>query len=80
VDYIADSPSMRRPVRTLLVVDRLHDRSRFLRVTPKAAYVVGNNLGLFNMDFLEFAEVVGDGVPRLRGVGIRSRPITGSTR
>ena len=60
VVYAADRASMHAPERTLLVVDRLHDRGRWFRVTLEAAWSVENNLSLFNMDFFEFADAVDD--------------------
>ena len=48
------------PQRTLLVVDRLHERGRWFRVTLEEAWAVENNLSLFNMDFFEFASAVDD--------------------
>lgn len=63
--FAADAGSMRGSDRTLLVVDRLHDRGRWFRVTLDAAHGVENNLSLFNMDFFDFADAVGsDGVFR----------------
>ena len=56
--YAADRLSMHGPERTLLVVDRLHDRGRWFRVTLEQAWAVENNLSLFNMDFFEFADAV----------------------
>jgi Domain of unknown function (DUF6924) len=58
--YAADHASMRGPERTLLVVDRLHDRGRFFRVTLEDAWSVENNLSLANMDFFEFADAAHD--------------------
>lgn len=58
--YAADRLSMHGPERTLLVVDRLHDRGRWFRVTLEEAWAVENNLSLFNMDFFEFADAVDD--------------------
>ena len=58
--YAADRRSMRGPERTLLVVDRLHDRGRWFRVTLEEAWAVENNLSLFNMDFFEFADAADD--------------------
>jgi hypothetical protein len=63
--YAADRLSIHGPERTLLVVDRLHDRGRWFRVTLEEAWAVENNLSLFNMDFFEFADAVDhDGVFR----------------
>jgi len=58
--YAADRLSMDGPQRTLLVVDRLHERGRWFRVTLEEAWAVENNLSLFNMDFFEFASAVDD--------------------
>jgi hypothetical protein len=58
--YAADRLSMDGPEPTLLVVDRLHDRGRWFRVTLEQAWAVENNLSLFNMDFFEFADAVDD--------------------
>ena len=58
--YAADRLSMHGPERTLLVVDRLHDRGRWFRVTLEAAWSVENNLSLANLDFFEFANAVDD--------------------
>lgn len=66
--FAADQQSMHGPDRTLLVVDRLHDRGQSFRVAVDHAHSVENNLSLFNMDFFEFARAVGeDGV--FRGFG-----------
>lgn len=63
--FAADGESMGGPERTLLVVDRLHDRGRSFRVVLPHAHGVENNLSLFNMDFFEFANAVdADGVFR----------------
>ena len=58
--YAADRSSMYGSERTLLVVDRLHDRGRWFRVILEKAWAVENNLSLFNMDFFEFADAVDD--------------------
>ena len=60
VVYAADRASMRGAERTLLVVDRLHQRGRFFRVTLAQAWSVENNLSLANMDFFEFADAAHD--------------------
>lgn len=60
VVYAADRASMSGPERTLLVVDRLHDRGRSFRVTLDEAWSVENNLSLANMDFFEFATATQD--------------------
>lgn len=66
--FAADGASMRGPDRTLLVVDRHHERGRSFRVVLAHAHSVENNLSLFNMDFFEFADAVAaDGV--FRGFG-----------
>lgn len=63
--FAADGASMLGSDRTLLVVDRLHERGRSFRVTLAEAHAVENNLSLFNMDFFEFADAVeADGVFR----------------
>lgn len=61
VVYAADGSSMRGLDRTLLVVDRNHERGRWFRVTLDSAWGVENNLSLSNMDFIEFAGAVDDG-------------------
>lgn len=60
VVYAADHASMRGTERTLLVIDRLHDRGRFFRVTLEQAWSVENNLSLGNMDFFEFVDAAHD--------------------
>lgn len=63
--FAADERSMHGSERTLLVVDRLHDRGRWFRLTLEQAWAVENNLSLFNMDFFEFADAADeDGVFR----------------
>lgn len=61
VVYAADRAAMLGPDRTLLVIDRLHNRGRWFRCTLDVAWSVENNLSLFNMDFFEFAAAVDDG-------------------
>jgi len=65
VVFAADGASMHGSERTLLVVDRLHERGRSFRVKLAEAHAVENNLSLFNMDFFEFVDAVdADGVFR----------------
>ncbi len=57
---VVDATTLASPEMPLLVVDLWGERGRELRCVPDALWVIESNTSIGNMDFVEFADAVGD--------------------
>jgi hypothetical protein len=65
---VVDATTLASSAMPLLVIDLWRERGRELRCVPDALWVIESNTSIANIDFVEFADAVGDdGI--FRGLG-----------